>query len=157
MGIDERTNKPCVSAERTGIRDLAFSNRHRQYGWDLPCLDIDHLMIEYDNGQPLGLIEYKHEFSKEEEFNNRSYQALKILGLKAGIPVFGCKYSKDFSEYEVFPLTEKAKEWFPCRIKITEQEWVEFLYRLRGREIPKGLFVNGRLVGGCKIHRASLN
>ena len=49
------------SKERTGWRDQALSERHRAWGWDCPALDMDFVMIEYDNGKATALVEYKHE------------------------------------------------------------------------------------------------
>ena len=48
-----------VKKERNGWRDEAISLRHRLWGWDCPCVDIDFLLIEFDKSLPVALVEYK--------------------------------------------------------------------------------------------------
>jgi len=54
--------------------------------------------------------------------------------------VFANRYSDDFSIYKVIPLNPKAKEFLTKRTIMTEQEWVTFLYKIRGYDVPESLF-----------------
>ena len=49
-----------VRQERTNWRDQELSARHRTWGFNCPAVDLDFLMVEYNIGKPVGLIEYKH-------------------------------------------------------------------------------------------------
>ena len=126
---------PEVRQERTGWRDEGLSQRHRRWGWDCPAVDIDFLMLEYDNGKASALVEYKNEHAKPQYVSHPTYQAMINLGDRAGIPVIACRYSDDFSKWRVVPLNTKAREFIPERVELDEADWVRLLYKIRGREI----------------------
>jgi hypothetical protein len=129
-----------VRKERTGWRDLALSERHRKWGWDCPAVDLDFLFLEYDKGEPVAIVEYKHENASPQFASHPTYQAMIRLGSKAGIPVFAARYEDSFILWRIIPLNYKATEWLPKRIEMTEREWVTFLYKLRGYTPPESLF-----------------
>lgn len=126
---------PEARQERTFWRDEGLSQRHRRWGWDCPAVDIDFLMLEYDNGKASALVEYKNEHAKPQYVSHPTYQAMINLGDRAGIPVIACRYSDDFSMWRVVPLNAKAREFIPERVELDEASWVRLLYRIRGREI----------------------
>jgi len=134
-----------VKEERTGWRDLSLSQRHRKWGWDCPAVDLDFLFLEYDKGQPTAIVEYKHERARPQYASHPTYQAMINLGTMAGIPVFACRYSDDFTEWIITPLNDKAKLRLPNKQTMTERQWVTFLYELRGYTPPEELF-NGSSV-----------
>lgn len=127
----------AVREERTGWRDLSLSRRHRRWGWDCPAVDLDFLFLEYDKGKAVALVEYKHENASPQYAIHPTYQAMIDLGTRAGIPVFACRYTSDFSYWLVVPLNGKAKEYINVRKEMTEPEWVSFLYKLRGYDVPQ--------------------
>jgi len=131
---------PQVKVERTGWRDLRLSQRHRRWGWDCPAVDLDFLFLEYDAGKAVALVEYKHEQAAQQWPSHPTYLAMRDLGTRAGVPVFGVRYADDFSWWRVVPLNGDAKHWLPVPRKMTERGWVTFLYRLRGRSLPPNLF-----------------
>lgn len=133
---------PEVRKERTGWRDKELSARHRRWGWDCPAIDLDFLMLEYDRGKAVAIVEYKHEKAAKQYISHPSYQAIIDLGDKAGIPVFVCRYAGDFSWFKVVPLNDRVRECLAKQTKMTEEEYVTFLYRLRGYEIPRSI-LNG--------------
>ena len=139
---------PTVREERTEWRDLEFSKRHRKWGWDCPALDIDFLMIEYDYGIPIALVEYKNEYAITQHSSHPSYKALITLGNLADLPVFACRYSNDLLWYKAVALNDKAHEWLPERKTMTEREWVTLLYDLRGRSFPENLFDGDNIITG---------
>jgi hypothetical protein len=127
-----------VKRERTGWRDLGLSERHRKWGWNVPAVDID-FYLEYDNGKPAGLIEYKAQTAPAvDPARDRNSQALVNLADAARIPQFGVRYARDFSWWIVSPLNARAQQWVPAaHQEMTEREYVAFLYRLRGyRDLP---------------------
>lgn len=121
--------------ERTGWRDLGLSARHREWGWDCPAIDIDFL--EYDRGKAVALIEYKHEKARQQKPSHPSFRALVDLADRASLPCFAVRYAVDFSWFVVVPLNGIAKDELSERVKMTEDQYVHFLYRLRGRIFPE--------------------
>ena len=136
---------PEVRQERTGWRDLRLSERHRQWGWDCPAVDLDFLFLEYDRGKAVALVEYKHERAAPQYASHPTYQAMIDLGSRAGIPVFAARYTDDFSSWTIVPLNPIAQEKLPKRRVMTEQEWITFLYWLRGYVPPQELFESARV------------
>ena len=130
---------PAVTPERTGWRDMNLSERHRLWGWDCPAVDLDFLFLEYDKGKAVAIVEYKHERAKPQMPLHPTYQAMRDLADRAGIPFFACRYKADFSEFMVVPLNQKARSALPDRTAMTEAGWVSFHYRIRGRTIPENL------------------
>jgi len=135
----------AVKKERSGWRDLSLNERHRKWGWDCPAVDLDFLFLEYDKGQPVAIVEYKHEKASLQYASHPTYQAMINLGTRANIPVFAVRYSNDFSSWNVIPLNEISKTKVPERTCMTEREWVTFLYKLRGYSPPEELF-DGALI-----------
>ena len=119
--------------ERTGWRDEALSKRHHDWGYDCPAIDLDFILIEYDGGSPVALIEYKHERAKPIDLSHPSYRALAILGERADVPVFIVRYADDFSWWEVQAANMVAEHILPEPRRVEEKRYVRFLYWLRGR------------------------
>ena len=46
--------------ERHNKRDEILSAKHRRWGYDVPAVDIDFLLVEYDRAKVQALIEYRH-------------------------------------------------------------------------------------------------
>lgn len=129
----------AVAKERSGWRDEALSQRHRRWGWNCPAVDLDFLCLEYDSGKAVALVEYKHQNSPTQYAAHPSYRALVDLGNRAGIPVFAVRYGNDFSWWRVISLNDQAVSIIGEEIKMTEREWVTFLYKLRGQDISESL------------------
>lgn len=88
----------------------------------------------------MALVEYKHEKAKTQHSSHPTYQAMIDLGNRAQVPVFGARYKDDFSSWQIVALNGCAKQWLPERVTFTEREWVTFLYRIRGYELPAEVF-----------------
>lgn len=140
-----------VKGERTGWRDMAISQRHRMWGFNCPAADIDFLLIEYSAGKAKALIEYKHEGARinfEEDnvgMHPKSYSALCDLANRANLPFFIIRYAENFRFWQVIPYNSYAKVWLAKEEVMTEKEYVTFLYKLRGSEIPREIY--GKLEG----------
>lgn len=118
-------------AERTGWRDEGISRRHREWGLDCPAIDIDFLLIEYNYGKAMALVEYKHERATTQHSTHPSYKALIDLGDRANVPVFAVRYANDYTWFKVTSLNKYAKEYIPANETMTEKEYVSFLKRCR--------------------------
>lgn len=126
--------------ERSGWRDAGLSMRHRMWGNDCPATDIDFILAEYDGGKAVAFVEYKNEHARpqrDEKF--KQYDVLKDVcnrGDRGELPLFSVRYKDDFSQFTVVPINDSAKGIISKRMAMTELEYVTFLYRIRGRNIP---------------------
>lgn len=124
--------------ERSGWRDEALSLRHREWGCDVPAIDVDFLLIEYDHAQPIALIDYKHTRCQSIDLTLPSYIALMRLGDAARLPIFYVVYADTFQAWSVTGINQHAKGIVPHTVIYhSESEYVEFLYRLRKRTMPE--------------------
>ena len=147
-----------TSNERQFKRDAWLSGRHRVWGSDVPAMDLDFILAEYDRCVPIALIDYKHERAtiNLESANNRT---LTALGDMAGIPAFIVRYGhsnqsgwSDFWE----EVAEDSVPWFQIiplnmyahgadlpsndnNTRLSELVFVSWLYELRGRKIPQDI------------------
>lgn len=123
-----------VREERSGWRDQDISGRHRMWGFNCPCVDLDFLVVEYNLGKPVALIEYKHKGAKEPVLDHATYRALTILanGYKdKPLPFLISFYRKDIWAFKIIPVNEEAKKWFKQNEVLTERDFVTRLYKMR--------------------------
>jgi len=131
--------------ERTGWRDEWLSNRHRKWGNDCPAVDIDFLMIEYNHKWPVALIDYKYWTGKYlDTKNNASITAMINLANLAKIPAALSYYSKHPTNdicrgFKVQGLNEFSGKAFNTIIRMSEYDYVKWLYAKRGTKMPDGV------------------
>ncbi len=132
------------SYERTGWRDTErLSERHRMYGVNVPCCDLDFPLVEYDKGKAVALIEYKHQKAQTVNMNNPSIRALSDLATRSEIPAFVVRYSDNFSTYRITAINTIAEDMIKrSTIDCTEREYIKFLYWLRGYKVPEDVLTN---------------
>ena len=124
-----------VRQERTGWRDQALSLRHRDWGLNCPAVDIDFLMLEYDHGLPVALVEYKHEDFDIGAMSDATWNAFRVLCENSKIPLYRVVYAKDLSWYEVEPMNDIAAAITAEIITLSEHDYVALLYRIRNRKM----------------------
>lgn len=117
--------------ERTGWRDDSISLRHRYWGFDCPCTDIDFLLIEYHIAEPVALIEYKHFQAGFPNLTQAGYRALKRLAEKAELPLLLTFYWPEIWAFRVYPLNEEAKRHFQKKDDLSEYDYVSRLHQMR--------------------------
>jgi len=129
--------EPDVPDERTFQRDMKLLVRHRQWGFNMPAVDIDFL--EYDNRKSIALVEYKRaaDLARCYPELNTNLQALIDLGNRASLPVFCTFYNPNLKWYRIFPVNENAKEKGTPGGILSEYKYVDFLYWLKGRQMPE--------------------
>ena len=121
-------------AERTGWRDEAISQRHRMWGFNCPCVDLDFVVAEYNLGLPVALVEYKHFKARRPNPSHPTFRALTALcdGYKDGpLPFFVAFYWPDIWAFEVMPINETSFKLVKKTRILTEREYVTGLYALR--------------------------
>lgn len=132
--------------ERTGWRDKEISLRHRVWGFNCPAIDLDFLVVEYNIGKPVGLIEYKHFKAQPPNILHPSYRALTALadGHSDGpLPFLIVFYWPDTWAFRVTPVNDCAKRNFKSEEILSELDFVKRLYELRSLTLDK--YLVGRL------------
>jgi hypothetical protein len=140
--------------ERTGWRDEAISGRHRQWGFNCPAVDLDFLVVEYNLGLPVGLVEYKHVNARMPDPQHPTYRALKDLADNyAGgpLPFMLVFYRPDVWSFRVHPLNDVSRRFYAqsadfdgVSIHLTERRYVKSLYLMRS------LKVDERVLSACR-------
>ncbi len=136
----------AVKREATGWRDAKLSGRMRAWGWNVPRVDLDFTVCEFDELEPVALIDWKHAGPEQKPLDELEREpgtiVLRKLGDRARLPVFLVLYSSSPWAFVVAPVNAKANATpfpvAPCR----EPRFVSWLYELRGREMPREVEVN---------------
>lgn len=124
-----------VRDERSDWRDKDLSRRHRRWGWNCPAMDIDFL--EFHGGEPVALIECKHECAPVWDLDGKSARAFIRLAERAGLPAFYVIRAGDFSWWLVRALNDLARESLGAtERRLTEPQFISLLYALRGLTLP---------------------
>jgi len=123
-----------------GWRDKEISERHRYwYGSNCPMVNFDFLVVEYDHLEPMAIIDYKH-YEKGlqpwEPLKDPNFQVLVKVADRLGVPCLIAIYKPKDWWYRVFPLNDAARRFYEYGQDLTEVEYVQSLYRLRGRDGP---------------------
>ncbi len=127
-----------VKQENLGWRDESISRRHRLYGYNLPCVDIDFMVIEYLRNMPVAIIDYKHERAIIDANNLSSgVQAQVNLANMAKLPAFVVQYEENFKWFWIIPLNSFAKDIVHKvttydDLEVNEERYIKFLHYLRG-------------------------
>ena len=122
-----------VRQERSAWRDASLSQRHRDWGFNLPAADIDFLLLEFNRGRASALVEYKRFNAKHYSLTSRTFQALTDLADRAGLPFAIAKYWPGTWSFQVTPMNALASEHFASDEILTEHEYVQRLYQISGQ------------------------
>jgi hypothetical protein len=128
--------------ERTGWRCQEISERHRDWGYNCPAVDLDFLVAEYNLGKPVALIEYKHFKARVPDTLHPTYRAITDLADRygdKGLPFAVVFYWPSCWAFKVYPINSLALTWFSRGEMLTEREYVKRLYRMRGQVLTDHL------------------
>jgi hypothetical protein len=150
------------SVDRTNWRDEKLSLRHRDWGMDCPAVDIDFLLCEYNHSKPVALIDYKlRENANKGYRHDSSIRTVANLADCANIPFFVVYYNclNNCWQFMLVPINKIASDnkveyhskW------LTESEYVNFLYSLRGYNIQKYIGVDATLKPLCSELPITIN
>lgn len=134
-----------TQVERTGWRDKEISERHRIWGDDLACTDLDWIVIEYRYSTNYAIIDYKHGNRYGIDFTQSSPIQAQIRHCdEAGKPHFIVFYWPYSWRFIITPMNEKARTiiveyGMNTEDVLSELEYVSFLYRLRGLDVPESV------------------
>jgi hypothetical protein len=130
----------AASPERSGWRCEAISKKHRDWGFHCPAVDLDFVLLEFNWGKPVAIVEYKEKGAKRPDTRSASYRALKDLAdgyRKRGLPLLLVRYCKEKWWFEVTPLNQAAFEYYgegECHT-VSQREFVRGLMRMRKDKI----------------------
>lgn len=133
-----------TAQERTGWRDRELSLRHRDWGFNCPAADLDFLMVEYNLGVPVALVEYKHHQAKTPELRHPTYRAIYELAKLADLPFLIAFYWPNEWAFRVDPVNDKARGTYGDGMMLTERRFVKSLYYLRGLKVQEQVLANLR-------------
>ena len=129
-----------VRQERTNWRDQRISAKHRAWGFNCPCADLDFLLVEYNFSKPVALIEYKLHAAFPPSLHHPTYIALADLAdnYKLGaLPFLVVFYYPDIWAFRTLPVNEAAKKHFGQDEVYCEFDYVRKLYGLRNLVIKQ--------------------
>ena len=127
----------------TGWRDGLLSVRHSYWGHVAPAAGMKFPMIEYDKGEPLAVISYQKRGEELPAGKDAAsvHTAFGRLHRATGeqLPFFTVQYDTRNWSYRVFGHNDAARSFLDQSgwSKMTEQQYVWNLYRLRGRHAPE--------------------
>lgn len=126
----------------TGWRDGLLTRRHELWGYAAPANGMTLPMVEYDRGEPLAVINYIRygtELPSGREVA-RDYLAMGQLHRETGeqLPFFTAQYHPTTWAFRLIPHNTSAREFLDSGewVEMTERQFVNNLYRLRGRYMP---------------------
>jgi hypothetical protein len=128
-----------VRAESTGWRDQEISQRHRAYGFNCPAADLDFLLVEFNFGKPVALVEYKHHKVVFPDLKHPTYRAITALADAAKLPFLVAFYWPKQWAYRVWPANVEGHKHFKAGELLTERRFVARLYRMRDLAIAESL------------------
>lgn len=139
--LAEWHHKHGFAYSRADINDLDLNDRHRKWGWNCPAVDIDKLFIEYNHCLPVAVMDYKLRESlyvpepNRSSANNRATSNL----CRENVPFFVTIYTKYPWNFRPIWINARARELAPQKQFLTEVEFVEYLYHLRGCVVPSSI------------------
>lgn len=133
----------------SGWRDESLAVRHSSWGFDAPAPGMTFPMIEYDRGEPLAVISYIRrgvQLPTGSEVMS-AYNAFGSLYRETGDqqPFFTVMYDPRNWSYKMFGHNESARSFLDTSpylargsgwVRMTEKQFANNLYRLRGRYAP---------------------
>ncbi len=138
---------PIVRKERTNWRDPYLDELHNNYNYDIPCENVEFLMVEYDLARPVAIVDYRYNGN-----NNPASEPVRIMcdSRDEPIPYIIVNYYIDDSinviaSIDVHCVNDVAMIKIGDRNNISENDFVELLYSIREERVP------GRAAEGRRI------
>jgi len=127
--------------ERHGFRDERISKRHREWGVDCPCVDLDFPVIEFHLAKPVAVIEYKHAnaLARFPDFRHATYRGLSAFADNSNVPFAVVFYWPEIWAFRVYPVNAIAQQHFENPEDMCERDFVQRIYRLRRLVLAKAL------------------
>ena len=118
----------------------SISDRHRGYGNNCPATNIDCLLYEYNHMQPVAIIDFKARRLAANDRTSFNARATANLCNMARIPFYLASYSNSEWSFILAPVnaiaTQLMQKHGMTETKMSELQFVTFLYDLRGKRLP---------------------
>ena len=128
-----------LSRENKLKLELVLSDRHRLWGFYVPMVNVDFLVIRYDSETPLAVIEYKHiEAEFQEDSNIRALLKLcfeEAPGRYRPLPLYVVRWEQTWDWFQILDGRDLQR---PLH-RFGEREYVQWQYSLAHREMPADL------------------
>ena len=124
----------------TGWRDGLLNVRHAYWGHEAPATGMKFPMVEYDRGEPLAVMSYQRRgelpSGRDAVAAHTAFGRLhRVTGEQ--LPFFTVQYDVRNWSYRLFAHNDSARQFLGSGwTKMSEQQFVRNLYRLRGRHAP---------------------
>ena len=120
-----------------GTRDMWLRDRHRTWGSNVPMMDMDGLLWEYDNRLVIGLIEYKHKHAARLE--GAELETILTTAERLAVPAYEVRYLDDDDEplFHVEPLNPLGRLFGHPSGWVSEDDYIRFLHEIRGRTVSE--------------------
>lgn len=122
--------KHTVKPERNHFRCEEISTFHREMGYNYPAVDLDFVLLEFDNAIPMALIEHKYIKAKP-ALDTKGYMAMSILATRGQIPFFEVRYNIPITALKVTPINPLAKQILDRVYYYSPNGYKKFLNKLR--------------------------
>lgn len=105
----------------------------------MPFVDLDFIVVEYDMRKAMALIDYKRETAPwPPDMKDANIEAQVDMATRGRVPFFIVRYGIDIDWFVPWCASDLAhKGWAAYHQKrLSEVEFVRFLYELRARDLP---------------------
>jgi hypothetical protein len=146
-GVELHGKRDNVLNDRLRLNGLVdpppISVRHREWGRNVPAVDLDMVAVEYDMATPVAVIDYKYGLGTVVNMGHASMRALGRFHSPAGppLPAFVARYAVDPWQFALEPLNTAGAQLLHAhgiepRTVLEEDTFITFIYSLRGRQAP---------------------
>lgn len=127
------------------LRDKTFSDRHRNYGSNVPFTDVD--CLRYNRGHPVALEEWKYgpKISRAAVAaalrDNPNLLATRRLADAAATPFVVTRFMPGETgwEFDVIPANSNATAFLSTATLMSERVYIEFIHHLGGHQVDRGV------------------
>ena len=99
---------------------------------------MDQAWCEFDRREPVAIIEYKNRRARLDS-GDANNTTLRRLADRANLPFLIVVYDTDQVQFGVVPMNNQAKDFVPEKQILSEEKYVELLYRIRNRVMPEDI------------------
>jgi hypothetical protein len=100
--------------------------------------EMDQAWCEFDRREPVAIIEYKNRRARLDS-GDANNTTLRRLADRANLPFLIVVYDTDQVQFGVVPMNSQAKDLVPEKQILSEDKYVELLYRIRNRVMPEDI------------------
>ena len=127
----------------SGWRDPSSTQWHKDHGFEAPAAGMTLPMIEYDHGVPVGLVSYHRrdvDLPVSPDVGDAHRAFGRLCGRDGLLPFLTAVYDPNGWAFKVLGHNESGAAltapYGSGWVEVTETEFAQMLYRMRGRRLP---------------------